>query len=202
MTDEAMSPLRRRMIEDMTIRKFAPKTQQDYVQRVKNFALSLGDRRTRRASRTCAAISCIWRRAASACRPSIRASTTLRFFFMVTLKRHDIVEHTPFHSRAAQAAGGAEPRGGGAPARSGAGAQVQGGAERGLRRGPARLRGGLAQGLRHRQQAHDDPGRAGQGPQGPLRDALAASARTAARLVEGGAAAGLAVSGPRSACSR
>ncbi len=27
MTDEAMSPLRRRMIEDMTIRKFAPKTQ-------------------------------------------------------------------------------------------------------------------------------------------------------------------------------
>jgi hypothetical protein len=25
MTDEAMSPLRRRMIEDMTIRKFAPK---------------------------------------------------------------------------------------------------------------------------------------------------------------------------------
>ena len=31
MTDEAMSPLRRRMIEDMTIRKFAPKTQHDYV---------------------------------------------------------------------------------------------------------------------------------------------------------------------------
>ena len=34
MTDEAMSPSRRRMIEDMTIRKFAPKTQHDYVQRV------------------------------------------------------------------------------------------------------------------------------------------------------------------------
>ncbi|SDC64043.1 hypothetical protein SAMN05216337_100451 [Bradyrhizobium brasilense] len=29
MTDEAMSPLRRRMIEDMTIRKFEPKTQHD-----------------------------------------------------------------------------------------------------------------------------------------------------------------------------
>jgi hypothetical protein len=28
MTDEAMSPLRRRMIEDMTIRKLAPKTVQ------------------------------------------------------------------------------------------------------------------------------------------------------------------------------
>ena len=35
MTDEATSPLRRRMIEDMTIRKFAPKTQHDYVQRVR-----------------------------------------------------------------------------------------------------------------------------------------------------------------------
>ena len=33
MTDQAMSPLRRRMIEDMTIRKFAPKTQHDYLQR-------------------------------------------------------------------------------------------------------------------------------------------------------------------------
>jgi integrase/recombinase XerD len=41
MTDQAMSPLRRRMIEDMTIRKFAPKTQHDYLQRVKNFAAYL-----------------------------------------------------------------------------------------------------------------------------------------------------------------
>jgi Phage integrase, N-terminal SAM-like domain len=42
MTDEAMSPLRRRMIEDMTIRKLAPKTQHDYVQRFKNFAAFIG----------------------------------------------------------------------------------------------------------------------------------------------------------------
>ena len=42
MTDQAMSPLRRRMIEDMTIRKFAPKTQHDYMQRVNNFAAFLG----------------------------------------------------------------------------------------------------------------------------------------------------------------
>ena len=42
MTEQAMSPLRRRMIEDMTIRKFAPKTQHDYVQRVKDFAAFLG----------------------------------------------------------------------------------------------------------------------------------------------------------------
>ena len=44
MTDEAMSPLRRRMIEDMTFSKLAPKTHHDYVQRVKNFATFLGGR--------------------------------------------------------------------------------------------------------------------------------------------------------------
>ncbi|KAE9736476.1 integrase, partial [Escherichia coli] len=37
-----MSMLRRRMIEDMTIRKFAPKTQHDDVQRIKDFAAFLG----------------------------------------------------------------------------------------------------------------------------------------------------------------
>jgi hypothetical protein len=30
------------MIEDMAIRRFAPKTQHDYVQRVKDFAVFLG----------------------------------------------------------------------------------------------------------------------------------------------------------------
>jgi site-specific recombinase XerD len=38
MTEQAISPFRRRMIEDMTIRKFAQRTQHDYVQRVKDFA--------------------------------------------------------------------------------------------------------------------------------------------------------------------
>jgi hypothetical protein len=42
MTDKAISPLRQRMIEDMTIRKLASKTQHDCVQRVKNFAAFLG----------------------------------------------------------------------------------------------------------------------------------------------------------------
>src|SRR5262245_58524663 len=42
MTEQATSPLRRRMIEDMTMRKLAPKTQHHYVQRVKDFAAFLG----------------------------------------------------------------------------------------------------------------------------------------------------------------
>jgi hypothetical protein len=42
MTNEAMSPLRRRMIEDMTIRKLAPRTQEGYIRTIKNFAMFLG----------------------------------------------------------------------------------------------------------------------------------------------------------------
>ncbi len=42
MTDKAISPLRRRMIEDMTIRKLAPKTQASYIRAVRNFTVFLG----------------------------------------------------------------------------------------------------------------------------------------------------------------
>ena len=51
MTDKAMSPLRRRMIEDMAIRKLAAKTQHDYMQRVKDFTAFLG---RSPAARSCA----------------------------------------------------------------------------------------------------------------------------------------------------
>ncbi len=59
MTDEAKSPLRRRMIEDMTIRKLAPKTQVDYIRHVKNFAAFLGRRPIARAPTICAGFNCI-----------------------------------------------------------------------------------------------------------------------------------------------
>ena len=42
MSDECISPLRRRMIEDMTVRKFTEKTQNDYIRVVKNFTIFLG----------------------------------------------------------------------------------------------------------------------------------------------------------------
>ena len=44
MTDECISPLRRRMIEDMTVRNFVAKTQTNYIRRVKNIAGFLGAR--------------------------------------------------------------------------------------------------------------------------------------------------------------
>jgi len=94
MTDEAMSPLRRRMIEDMTIRKFTPKTQHDYVQGIKNFAAFLGrspgttsfeDVRRYQLHLATSGVGV----------PTINQTvSTLRFFFKVTLGCPEIVEHT------------------------------------------------------------------------------------------------------------
>ena len=85
------------MIEDMTIRKFASKTQHDYVQRVKNFAAFL-----RRSPDTAsfedvrryqAPSSRKWRRRFPTLNQSV---STLRFFSRITLGRADIVNHTQF----------------------------------------------------------------------------------------------------------
>jgi site-specific recombinase XerD len=96
MTDEAMSPLRRRMIEDMTIRKFAPKTQHDYVQRIKNFTAFLG-RSPDTASFEDVRRYQLHLAARGVGVPTLNQTVaTLRFFFRVTLKRHEIVEHTTF----------------------------------------------------------------------------------------------------------
>ena len=96
MTDKAISPLRQRMIEDMTIRKLTPKTQHDYVQRVKNFATFLG------CSPDTASFEDVRRyqlhlATSGAGVPTLNQSvSTLRFFFKITLGRADIVNHTQF----------------------------------------------------------------------------------------------------------
>ena len=94
MTKQAISPLRQRMIEDMAIRKLSPKTQHDYVQRIKNFAAFLGrspdtasfeDVRRYQLHLVSSGVSV----------PTLNQTVSiLRFFFRVTLKRHEIVEHT------------------------------------------------------------------------------------------------------------
>jgi site-specific recombinase XerD len=96
MTDQAMSPLRRRMIEDMTIRKLAPKTQHDYLQRVKNFAAYLG-RSPDTASSEDVRRYQLHLTASGVGVPTINQTvSTLRFFFKVTLRRPDLVERTTF----------------------------------------------------------------------------------------------------------
>ncbi len=42
MTDTSISPLRRRMIEDMTVRGFTAATQRSYLAAVKSFTVFLG----------------------------------------------------------------------------------------------------------------------------------------------------------------
>src|SRR6266536_5282411 len=89
MTNEAMSPLRRRMIEDMTVRKFASKTQRDYVQRVKHFTAFLG-RSPDTASFEDVRSYQLHLAASGAGVSTLNQSTaTLRFFFRITLKRSE-----------------------------------------------------------------------------------------------------------------
>ncbi len=42
LSDRRVSPLRARMVEDMTVRGFAEKTRQDYVRHVQAFAAFIG----------------------------------------------------------------------------------------------------------------------------------------------------------------
>ena len=93
MTEQAISPLRRRMIEDMTIRKFAQKTQHDYVQRVKDFANYL-----KRSPDTAKPDDVrgfqLHLTSCGAGVPKINTTiSALRFFFKVTLDRPDLSRH-------------------------------------------------------------------------------------------------------------
>src|SRR6516162_882163 len=92
MTDKAISPLRRRLIEDMTIRRLGPGTQHQYIRHVKSFADFVGrsaDKATpedvRRYQLRLASIGTTV--------PTLNAgASALRFFFRVTLKRRDLAE--------------------------------------------------------------------------------------------------------------
>lgn len=90
MTEQVISQLRRRMIEDMTMRKLAAKTQHDYVQRIKEFAVFLG--RSPDTARTEDVRRFQLHLASSGANtPKINATiSALRFFFNVTLGRADL----------------------------------------------------------------------------------------------------------------
>lgn len=95
MTQEKISPLRRRMIEDMTIRGFTEKTQKQYIRHIKRFTAFFG------RSPDQAGLEDIRRYqlhlATSGETPANQSVTvsTLRFFFNVTLGRRDIGAFIP-----------------------------------------------------------------------------------------------------------
>src|ERR1700746_950815 len=92
MADKAISPLRQRLIDDMTIRRLGRKTQHEYIRHVKSFADFLGrspDRGTPEDVRhyQLGLVSI------GTTVPTVNVSATaLRFFFKITLKRRDLAE--------------------------------------------------------------------------------------------------------------
>ena len=96
MTDEPISPLRRRMIEDMKIRGFSEKTRSDYVRHVKAFAFFLG-RSPHLAGPEDLRRYHLHLAASGVGSPSINSAVSaLRFFFKVTLGRPGVTELMPF----------------------------------------------------------------------------------------------------------
>ena len=92
MTDKAISPLRQRLIDDMAIRRLGPKTQHEYIRRVKGFADFLG---RFPAKATAEDVHRYQLRLASigATVSTVNATASaLRFFFKVTLKRSDLAD--------------------------------------------------------------------------------------------------------------
>jgi site-specific recombinase XerD len=93
MSETPISPLRRRMIEDMTVRNFVEKTRHDDIRHVKTFTAFLGrspdsappeDLRRVQLHQTETGVR----------PPTINgAVAALRFFFSVTLDRPDVARH-------------------------------------------------------------------------------------------------------------
>jgi site-specific recombinase XerD len=93
MTEQAVSPLRRRMIEDMSIRKFAQKTQHDYVQRVKDFVKFLGRSPDTAKPEDVRAFQLHLTSSGAGVPKTNVTISALRFFFNTTLDRPDLSRH-------------------------------------------------------------------------------------------------------------
>src|ERR1700721_4030840 len=96
MSEKPISPLRRRMIEDMTVRNFVEKTRNDYIRHVKTFTAFLG-----RSPDTATAEDLrrfqLHQTQTGVRPPTINGSVAaLRFFFNVTLDRPEMGRHLTF----------------------------------------------------------------------------------------------------------
>jgi integrase/recombinase XerD len=210
MTEAPISPLRRRMIEDMTMRKFAPRTQEGYIRAVKGFSAFLG------ASPDTASFEDLRRYqlhlvSTGTAAPTINHTTTARrFLFMVTLRRPELVAYLPFVREPRRLPVVLSPEEGARLLNAAPGLKYKAALSiaygAGLRaceiislklgdidsaRMVIRVKQGKSLPSRKRGVARACPRESG----GPLRHAVRAPARTPARMVEGGEAPGLAVSG-------
>jgi len=96
MNGQTISPLRRRMIEDMTVRKFVEKTQKDYIRHVKGLTIFVG------RSPDTATAEDLRRYQLHLTENGVRppsvnsAVSALRFFFSVTLDRPEVTKRLTF----------------------------------------------------------------------------------------------------------
>ena len=189
-----LSPLRRRMIEDMAVRNMSPATQRSYISAVSKFSryfgksperLGLEDVRAFQVHLVSTGVS--W--------PGLNQIVcALRFFYGVTLGDADVPERIPY-ARAPRKLpvvlsadevvlfleSVIEP-------------EEPGGADHGLCGRAQGLGSRGAEGGGHRQRTGRDPGPSWQGRQRPQCDAVATVARHPARLLEASATGDLPVS--------
>ncbi len=95
MTEQTISPLRRRMIEDMTIRLFAPRTQAFYTRTVYNFTVFFGRAPDQATAEDLRRYQLHLASTGGTPTSINRAVTALRFFFHVTLGRREVTERLP-----------------------------------------------------------------------------------------------------------
>jgi integrase/recombinase XerD len=96
MTQEAISPLRQRMIEDMTVRNFTSDTQRSYIRAVKNLTVFLG-RSPDTATAEDLRLFQLHLTSTGVRPPTINGTVTaLRFFFSVTVDRVGVIKPLTF----------------------------------------------------------------------------------------------------------
>jgi integrase/recombinase XerD len=96
MSQKRNSPLRQRMLEDMSLRGFTPDTQRDYIRAVKKLASFLGRSPDTATAEDLRAFQ-LHLTATGVQPPTINATVTvLRFFFRVTLDRPETTRHLVF----------------------------------------------------------------------------------------------------------
>src|SRR4051794_35938315 len=96
MTEMAISPLRRRMIEDMTVCNFVEKTQNDYIRHVKNLTAFLGRSPDRAAAEELRLYQLQLPEAGVPPPTTNSAVSALRFFFSVRVARPAVTKPLTF----------------------------------------------------------------------------------------------------------
>ena len=95
MAEEAINPLRRRMIEDMTIRNFDQRTQQTYLRSVRSCCRYCDRRPAELTFEDVRQYQLHLTQCGLAPASVNGAMVALRFFFRVTMKRREAVDYIP-----------------------------------------------------------------------------------------------------------